>query len=218
MLARTLIARPNIEKIIRSADLDVAATTQIEKDKLVDSVSQRIKFRGGRAREHLQHLLPGRESGPCQACRPGPAVALRGVGRRQQAARLRSSPALHRRADQDLREEARGGREPGQGLQDQEPRLHQQRRAGLLHAHERRCQTKCQKLRLELRAAEAVARRAQARTGRRGSGASARHGIGGRRPARRRVRRAHRRPEEAARRTDASLHRPASGRASRRSG
>jgi polysaccharide chain length determinant protein (PEP-CTERM system associated) len=46
MLARTLIARPNVEKIIRSADLDVAATTQIEKDRLVDSVSQRIKFLG----------------------------------------------------------------------------------------------------------------------------------------------------------------------------
>src|SRR5512147_259791 len=44
MLARTLIARPNIEKIIRSTDLDVTATTQIEKDKLLDSVTQRIKF------------------------------------------------------------------------------------------------------------------------------------------------------------------------------
>jgi len=44
MLARTLIARPNIEKIIRSSDLDVTATSQIEKDKLLDSVTQRIKF------------------------------------------------------------------------------------------------------------------------------------------------------------------------------
>ena len=46
MLARTLIARPNMEKIIRSADLDVAASTQIEKDRLVDSVTQRLKFVG----------------------------------------------------------------------------------------------------------------------------------------------------------------------------
>ena len=46
MLARTLIARPNVEKIIRSADLDLATKSQIEKDKLVDSVTQRIKFAG----------------------------------------------------------------------------------------------------------------------------------------------------------------------------
>jgi polysaccharide chain length determinant protein (PEP-CTERM system associated) len=44
MLARTLIARPNVEKIIRSTDLDITTKTQIEKDKLVDSVTQRIKF------------------------------------------------------------------------------------------------------------------------------------------------------------------------------
>src|SRR5512145_2016667 len=44
MLARTLIARPNIEKIIRSTDLDVTTTTQIQKDRLVDDVTRRIKF------------------------------------------------------------------------------------------------------------------------------------------------------------------------------
>jgi len=46
MLARTLITRPNVEKLIRSADLDLATMSQIEKDKLVDSVTQRIKFAG----------------------------------------------------------------------------------------------------------------------------------------------------------------------------
>ena len=46
MLARTLIARPNVEKIIRSADLDLATRTQIDKDKLVDEITQRIKFSG----------------------------------------------------------------------------------------------------------------------------------------------------------------------------
>jgi len=44
MLARTLIARPNIEKIIRSSDLDVGATTQIERDRIVDRVTRRISF------------------------------------------------------------------------------------------------------------------------------------------------------------------------------
>src|SRR5512141_429657 len=39
MLARTLIARPNVEKIIRSSDLDITTKTQIDKDKLVDEVT-----------------------------------------------------------------------------------------------------------------------------------------------------------------------------------
>jgi polysaccharide chain length determinant protein (PEP-CTERM system associated) len=46
MLARTLIARPNIEKIVTSSDLDVTGATQLQKDRLVDDVSQRIKFVG----------------------------------------------------------------------------------------------------------------------------------------------------------------------------
>jgi len=44
MLARTLIARPNVEKIIRGSDLDLGAKTQIDRDKIVDSVTQRLKF------------------------------------------------------------------------------------------------------------------------------------------------------------------------------
>ena len=36
MLARTLISRPNVEKLIRKSDLDLGAETQIEQDKLVD--------------------------------------------------------------------------------------------------------------------------------------------------------------------------------------
>jgi polysaccharide chain length determinant protein (PEP-CTERM system associated) len=52
MLARTLIARPNVEKIVRSADLDIAATSQIEKDRIVDDVTSRIKF-GGAGRDNI---------------------------------------------------------------------------------------------------------------------------------------------------------------------
>jgi polysaccharide chain length determinant protein (PEP-CTERM system associated) len=55
MLARTLIARPNVEKIIRSADLDLNASTQIEKDRLVDQVTQRMKF-GGVGRENIYSI------------------------------------------------------------------------------------------------------------------------------------------------------------------
>ena len=46
MLARTIIARPNIEKIMHSANLDVSGTTQIERDQMVDDLTKRIRFMG----------------------------------------------------------------------------------------------------------------------------------------------------------------------------
>ena len=55
MLARTLIARPNIEKIMRSADLDVTVTNQIDKDKLVDKLMSRIRFTGS-GRENIYSI------------------------------------------------------------------------------------------------------------------------------------------------------------------
>ena len=49
MLARTIIARPNIEKIMHSANLDVGVKSQIERDQMVDSLTKRMRFnRGGR--------------------------------------------------------------------------------------------------------------------------------------------------------------------------
>lgn len=55
MLARTLIARPNIEKIMRSSDLDMAAKDQIERDRVVDDLTRRIRFTGG-GRENIYSI------------------------------------------------------------------------------------------------------------------------------------------------------------------
>ena len=44
MLARTIIARPNIEKIMHSSNLDVSATSQIERDRMVDELTKRMRF------------------------------------------------------------------------------------------------------------------------------------------------------------------------------
>jgi uncharacterized protein involved in exopolysaccharide biosynthesis len=69
MLARTLIARPNIEKIIRSSDLDVTVNTQIDKDKLVDKLISRIKFIGS-GRENIYSITYRDESRSASAwCR-----------------------------------------------------------------------------------------------------------------------------------------------------
>lgn len=52
MLARTIIARPNIEKIMHSANLDVSATSQIERDQMVDELTKRMRFTGS-GRENI---------------------------------------------------------------------------------------------------------------------------------------------------------------------
>ena len=48
MLARTIIARPNIEKIMHDVNLDVSITSQIERDQMVDDITKRIRFTGVR--------------------------------------------------------------------------------------------------------------------------------------------------------------------------
>ena len=40
MLARTIIARPNIEKIMHNVNLDVSITSQIQRDQMVDDLTQ----------------------------------------------------------------------------------------------------------------------------------------------------------------------------------
>ena len=62
MLARTIIARPNIEKIMHSANLDVAASSQIERDHVVDALTKRIKFTGS-GRENI-YTITYRDTSP----------------------------------------------------------------------------------------------------------------------------------------------------------
>jgi polysaccharide chain length determinant protein (PEP-CTERM system associated) len=45
MLSRTLMSRPNLEKLVRMADLDLKATTPAEQDKLIDDLSKAIAIR-----------------------------------------------------------------------------------------------------------------------------------------------------------------------------
>ena len=48
MLTRTLISRPNIEKLLRTSDMDLLASTTAEKDRLVDQLMKDIRLAGGR--------------------------------------------------------------------------------------------------------------------------------------------------------------------------
>ncbi len=176
MLARTLIARPNIEKIVRSTDLDITATTQIEKDRLVDSVTQRIKFVGvgreniysisyqdvnaDRAKRVVQDLLS--------------LFVESGVGNKR-----RDSEAARRFIDEQIK-----GYE--KKLEEAENRVKDYKiknvgftgNAGQDYFTRMSCcRRRSQKQRTRAARRRAVARRAEARTGRRGPGAAAGHGV-----------------------------------------
>ena len=64
MLSRTLLTRPNMEKLVRMADLDLEVKTQEQRDALVDSLLREIEVKGGSG-ENLYSLryrdvTPGR--------------------------------------------------------------------------------------------------------------------------------------------------------------
>ena len=52
MLSRTLISRPNIEKLVRMADLDLGASSKAQQDQLFVDLTKDIKI-GGTARDNL---------------------------------------------------------------------------------------------------------------------------------------------------------------------
>ena len=52
ILSRTLISRPNIEKLIRMADLDLQVKTPKQRDQLIDELSRTLQIKGG-GRENL---------------------------------------------------------------------------------------------------------------------------------------------------------------------
>ena len=49
LISRTLISRPNVEKVVRMADLDLSVKTGYAREELVDNVMRTIQFAGGPA-------------------------------------------------------------------------------------------------------------------------------------------------------------------------
>jgi len=55
MMSRTLISRPNLERVIRMSDLDIKLKTNEEREKLVDALGKEIKL-GGTGRDNLYSI------------------------------------------------------------------------------------------------------------------------------------------------------------------
>ena len=56
IMTRTLLSRPNMEKLARMTDLDIKANNQNEMDNIVDLLSKNIKLNTGRGNTNLYHL------------------------------------------------------------------------------------------------------------------------------------------------------------------
>lgn len=67
MLSKTLISRPNVEKLIRMADLDLAAKTKEQREELIEDVTKRVQISSA-GRDNL-YTLSFRDTKPERAKR-----------------------------------------------------------------------------------------------------------------------------------------------------
>ncbi len=67
MLSRTLISRPNVEKLIRMADLDLASTTPAAKEALIEELTKTLEIRNA-GRDNL-YTIAYRDKSPDRAKR-----------------------------------------------------------------------------------------------------------------------------------------------------
>ncbi|MCC6198220.1 MAG: chain length-determining protein [Burkholderiales bacterium] len=64
LLSRTLISRPNVEKVVRMADLDLLTTSAAARDELIDSLGKALKLGGGQTNIYT---ISYRDTSPEQA-------------------------------------------------------------------------------------------------------------------------------------------------------
>lgn len=65
LMSRTLISRPNVEKLVRMADLDLRAGSASDREELVDSIAKSIKLEGNVAAN--LYVISYRDANPNQA-------------------------------------------------------------------------------------------------------------------------------------------------------
>jgi len=65
LISRTLVSRPNVEKLLRLADLDLGVSTASQRDDLIDSIVRGIKLEGSTASN--LYVISFRDANPAQA-------------------------------------------------------------------------------------------------------------------------------------------------------
>ena len=208
LVSRTLISRPNVERLIRMTDMDLSIRSPADKEDLIETIQRSLEALRG-ARQPLLDQLSRQQPRPGEARRAVAAVDLRGIEPRQHAQGHRCRAPLHRGADPSVREAAGGSRSPDEGFPAEKHAPVGGRRPRLFRAHGDARRIAEQR---EARASSrrGVARCPQARAGGRRAGVPARRIGGHARRAGLRVRRTDRVAEESARRAASPLHRSAS--------
>ncbi len=119
LMSRTLISRPNVEKLVRMADLDLRITTNAEREELIDALTRSLQLAGNVSTNLYVISYRDADTGKSEKGRLVAAHHLRRVEPGRQAAGYARRGQVPGRADQALRGHPAGGGEPPQGLQTQ---------------------------------------------------------------------------------------------------
>ena len=154
MLSRTLISRPNMEKLVRMADLDLDSQSKAEQEALITDADQRAPDQERGARQPVLAVVPRPRAGQGEAGDPVAGVDLRRIEPGRQPQGQPVGQDLPRRPDQELRGQARRGRDPAEGVPPAQPAGADRRRQGRGVAAGRATASSSNQAKLELREAE----------------------------------------------------------------
>ena len=121
MLSRTLLSRPNLERLVRMADLDLGAKSPKDQEALIAQLGRKRGDPRCRPRQPLHLGRSGQRPGQGAAHHPVADLHLRRVQPGRQPQGQRHGQDLPGRADPALRGQARGSRGAVEGVSAAQP-------------------------------------------------------------------------------------------------
>ena len=154
-MSRTLISRPNVEKLVRMADLDLARASAADREELIDSIVEEHQLEGNVAAN--LYVISYRDPEPA-AGEEGRAVAagdIRRIEPRRQAPGYADGREVSRRPDQELRAELCRPPRTGSRISSSSTwGCRRRARARTISVASRRCGNAIEAARVELQSAE----------------------------------------------------------------